>query len=104
MSKWAEGLNRGTFVISLAIGAYKIDSAYKKDKLELEKKGSSSSGIVAVPLGLPILAILGTSIIVGGAVGWALSEAGDTGIELIQETKGSTIINDYPLYKYPEGH
>ena len=30
-------------------------------------------------------------------VGWALSEAGSKGVEVIQDIKGSTIINDYPL-------
>ena len=38
-----------------------------------------------------------TFIVVGGIVGWALSEAGSKGVEVIQDIKGSTIINDYPL-------
>ena len=135
MSKWASKINNGTFVISILIGAYQIDSALEQDKKELESQGIKTLntideigqhtekqigstalgfaggtatgvviGIIALPFELPILAILGTSIIVGGVVGWALSEAGSEGVEFIQETKGSTIINDYPLHKYPERH
>jgi len=44
------------------------------------------------------LAVLGASIIVGGIVGWALSEAGSESVEFFQEKKGSTILNDYKLY------
>lgn len=55
-------------------------------------------GVLALPFELPVLAVLGASIIVGGAVGWALSEAGSEGVELIQEIKGSTILNDYSLH------
>ena len=53
--------------------------------------------ILALPVSAGVLLTLGTFIVVGGVVGWALSEAGSKGVEVIQDIKGSTIINDYPL-------
>ena len=127
MSKWATGLSKGTFIISIAVGYVQIDAAYEQDKLEIIKKSnkipkgidgigqyterqiaSTALGfaggalvvrlaMLALPVGAGVLLTLGTFIVVGGIVGWALSEAGSEGAELIQEIKGSTLINDYLL-------
>ncbi|WP_419782581.1 LysM peptidoglycan-binding domain-containing protein [Malaciobacter marinus] len=131
MSKWANGLSKGTFGISLVIGAYQITSAQEKDVIELKRRGIKTSsyidgfgqqteqqigstltgftggsltsgliylGILALPAEVPILAIFGASILIGGAVGWIFSKVGEEGIKLIQDSKGSTIINDYSLH------
>ncbi|RXJ85675.1 LysM domain-containing protein [Arcobacter sp. CECT 8985] len=127
MSKWANGLSKGTFGISLVIGAYQINSAQEKDVIELKKRGIKTSsyidgfgqqteqqigstalgfaggtvtsiliGIIALPVS-SILVVLGGSILIGGAVGWIFSKVGEEGIKFIQDSKGSTIINNYPL-------
>lgn len=38
MSKWANGLEKGTFWISVVVGAYQIGSAQEKDVIELKKE------------------------------------------------------------------
>lgn len=125
MSKWANGLSKGTFWISVAVGAYQIGSAHHQDQLELENQGIKTTsmidgigqhtekqtvstalgfaggviiGLIALPAEAGLLLTLGTFIVVGGIVGWALSEAGSEGVELMQEIKGSTLLNDYPLH------
>ncbi|WP_419777372.1 LysM peptidoglycan-binding domain-containing protein [Malaciobacter marinus] len=127
MSKWADGLSKGTFIISLVIGYIQIDSAIDKDIMELKKRGIKTSnfidefgqqteqqigstalgfaggvitsiliGIIALPVS-SILVVLGGSILIGGSVGWIFSKVGEEGIKFIQDSKGSTIINNYPL-------
>lgn len=128
MSKWAGRISNGTFVISVVIGAVQINSALDQDKIELESQGIKTSSFIdgigqhtekqigsttlgfaggaligrlallAIPASAGVLLTLGTFIVVGGIVGWALSEAGSEGIELIQEVKGNTILNDYSLH------
>ncbi|WP_324172505.1 type VI secretion system Vgr family protein [Sulfurimonas sp.] len=134
MSAVSKGIGRGTLVLSVVIGGYQINSAYENDTVEIKKHynqnpskiekigqhteqqiGSTVLGfaggvvtsiiaVIALPVTAGVLLTVGTFVVVGGIVGWALSEAGDAGVELIQETKGSTIINDYPLHKHLEGH
>ena len=124
MSKWAGRISNGTFIISVLIGAYQIDAAYEQDKFELKEEGINTTtfidgigqhtekqiastalgfaggviiGLISLPTSAGLLLTIGTFIVVGGIVGWVLSEAGSEGVELIQEIKGSTIINDYLL-------
>lgn len=54
-------------------------------------------GIVFAPFEVPALVILGSSILIGGAVGWTLSNLGDKTVEGIQYLMDSTIIHGYPL-------
>ena len=127
MSEWGGRLSRGTLIISVVVGFVQIKSAYKQDKAELEEKGIKTTkfideigqhteqqvastalgfaggaisglviGVIAVPA-TGVLIGLGISFIIGGVIGWAFSEAGSKGVEVIQDIKGSTIINDYPL-------
>ncbi len=132
MAKWAKGLDRGNFVISIAIGGYQISSAMNKDEAYLDENniskpdflpdvgeqteqqiGSTAAGfgggvitgrIAAYTLGvlfLPeetgVVLVLGTFIVIGGAVGWILSKLGDKAVEGIQYLMDSTIIHGYPL-------
>ncbi|MCP4969739.1 MAG: LysM peptidoglycan-binding domain-containing protein [Arcobacter sp.] len=53
--------------------------------------------LVALPFSAGVLLTLGTYIVVGGVVGWALSEIGSEAVEQVQELKRSTIINNYSL-------
>lgn len=55
-------------------------------------------GILALPFELPVVVVLGASIIIGGIAGWALSKVGSSSVELVQEKKGNTILNDYPVH------
>ncbi|WP_404319626.1 LysM peptidoglycan-binding domain-containing protein [Malaciobacter canalis] len=127
MAKCASRINNGTFIVSIVIGAYQINSAQEKDVIELKKRGVKTSsyidgfgqqteqqigstalgfaggtitsiliGIIALPVS-SILVVLGGSILIGGAVGWMFSKVGEEGIKFIQDSKGSTIINNYPL-------
>jgi len=127
MSKWANGLEKGSFWISVVLGAYQINSAQEKDVIELKKRGIKTSSyidgfgqhteqqigstalgfaggalagriaILFLPAGAGVLFTLGTFILSSGAVGWILSTIGEKSIDKIQEIKGSTIINNYQL-------
>lgn len=46
MSKWAEGLSKGTFWISVIVGAYQINSAHNQDRIELESQGIKTSSFI----------------------------------------------------------
>lgn len=66
--------------------------------------GSLASAIAIGILNLPFIPVeigVGTTVavfvVVGGAVGWVLSKAGNEAVDVIQDLKGSTIFNDYPL-------
>jgi hypothetical protein len=125
MSGLGNKISNGNLIVSILIGYVQIKGAYEKDSLELNKNGIDGIGqhtekqagstglgfaggaltsrllylgILALPFELPVLAVLGTSIVIGGMVGWALSESGSAGVEFIQEKKRSTILNDYRLH------
>ncbi|PHO17305.1 hypothetical protein CPU12_10855 [Malaciobacter molluscorum LMG 25693] len=124
MSKWANGLSKGTFVISLVIGYIQIDSAIDKDMIELKKRGIKTStfidefgqhteqqigstalgftggvilGLVSLPASSSMIVTVGTFILISTFVGWTLSKIGEKSVELFQNIKGNTIINNYPL-------
>ncbi len=54
-------------------------------------------GVIFLPAEVPAALALGTFIVVGTAVGWAVSEGSAALIEWEQKREGDTIINDYPL-------
>jgi LysM repeat protein len=126
MAKWGKLLGDGSNIISVVIGVVQIDSAMDKDEAYLDENNISKPdylpnvgeqteqqvgstlagfgggslvtlGILALPAEAPVLVILGSAILIGGAVGWALSWAGSEAVDEIQDLKGSTLINDYPL-------
>ncbi len=129
MSRWAGRINNGTLWISVVVGAYQIDSAYQTDTSELKKRGIKDPspierigqhteqqvgstalgfaggllvGLLFLPEEAGFLVTVGIFLLVGGIVGYISSELGSETIEEIQELKGGTLINNYPIHNHDE--